>query len=115
MRRAGFGLVLGFGLLVAAVVLGGPQSGPGRPSAVDRGLPADSLVVLSFDLGDGRQQVTMVDPRQRAIAVYHVDKASGGIALKSVRSVQWDLLMEDFNSAGAPTPGDVRAITQQQR
>lgn len=112
MRATGFGLTLGFGLLVAAVVFGGPQAGAGRQPQ-DRAFPSDQLIALSFDLGDGRQQVTMVDPRQRVLAVYHVDKASGGIALKSVRNVQWDLLMEDFNSAGAPTPREVRAISQE--
>jgi hypothetical protein len=112
MKATGFGLTLGFGLLVAAVVLGGPQAGAVRQMQ-DRAVPSDQLIVLSFDLGDGRQQVTMVDPRQHVMAVYHVDKADGGIALKSVRNVQWDLLMEDFNSAGAPTPREVRAITQQ--
>jgi hypothetical protein len=112
MKATGFGLVLGFGLLVAAVVWGGPQAGPSR-LVQDRAVPSDQLIALSFDLGDGRQQVTMVDPRQRVLAVYHIDKASGGIALKGVRNVQWDLLMEDFNSAGTPTPREVRAISQQ--
>jgi len=112
MKVTGFGLAMGSGLLVAAVVWGGPQTGAGR-QAQDRAVPSDQLIAMSFDLGDGRQQVTMVDPRQRVLAVYHIDKASGGIALKGVRNVQWDLLMEDFNSAGAPTPREVRAISQQ--
>ena len=112
MRATGFGLTLGLGLVIAAVVWGGPQAGAVRQGA-DRAFPSDQLIALSFDLGDGRQQVTMVDPRQRVLAVYQIDKASGGIALKSVRNVQWDMLMEDFNSAGAPTPREVRAITQE--
>lgn len=112
MKATGFGLAFGFGLLVAAVVWGGPQAGANR-QPLDRAVPSDQLIALSFDLGDGRQQVTMVDPRQHVIAVYHIDKVSGGIALKGVRNVQWDMLMEDFNSGGAPTPRDVRAITQQ--
>jgi hypothetical protein len=112
MKATGFGLALGFALLVAAVVWGGPQAGASRQMQ-DRAVPSDQLIALSFDLGDGRQQVTMVDPRQRVLAVYHIDKASGGIAMKGVRNVQWDLLMEDFNSAGAPTPREVRAISQQ--
>ena len=111
MKATGFGLALGFGLLVAAVVWGGPQAGSRQMQ--DRAVPSDQLIAMSFDLGDGRQQVTMVDPRQRVLAVYHIDKASGGIALKGVRNVQWDLLMEDFNSAGTPTPREVRAISQQ--
>ena len=112
MKATGFGVALGIGLIVAAVVWGGPQAGAARQMQ-DRALPSDQLIALSFDLGDGRQQVTVVDPRQHVLAVYQVDKASGGIALKSVRNVQWDLLMEDFNSAGAPSPREVRAISQQ--
>ena len=112
MRATGFGLTLGLGLVIAAVVWGGPQAGAVRQPS-DRAVPGDQLIALSFDAGSGRQQVTMVDPRQRVLAVYHIDSASGGIALKSVRNVQWDMLMEDFNSAGAPTPREVRAITQE--
>jgi hypothetical protein len=51
--------------------------------------------------------VTVIDTSQHAMAVYHVDRASGEITLKSVRNFTWDLQMKDFNT-GKPLPQDVR-------
>jgi len=48
------------------------------------------------------------------MAVYHVDRTSGALQLKSVRNLQWDLLIEDYNS-GTPAPRDIRALKDQQR
>jgi len=43
------------------------------------------------------------------LAVYHVDKATGEIALRSVRNITWDLQMVEFNS-GKPLPQDIRNL-----
>jgi hypothetical protein len=53
-----------------------------------------------------------VDPRRQVMAVYHIDRNTGAINLRSVRNVQWDLVMEDFNS-GSPTPREIRSIADQ--
>jgi hypothetical protein len=82
-----------------------------RPTAQERTVSSPELVAMSYDAGDGRQQITVVDPRQRVLAVYHVDRATGALALKSVRNLNWDLMIEDFNS-DKPTPREVRALTQ---
>ena len=71
-------------------------------------------MAMSHDGGDGRQQITVIDPKQRVMAVYHVDRATGGLALKSVRNLTWDLQIEDYNS-GSPAPRDIRALKEQQR
>jgi hypothetical protein len=55
--------------------------------------------------------VTVVDPRQRVMAVYQVERASGEITLKSVRNLTWDLQMIGYNS-GKPTPQDIRSGLQ---
>ncbi|ADB18847.1 hypothetical protein Psta_4199 [Pirellula staleyi DSM 6068] len=116
MRQAAFGI--GAGLLLAAVmaVCGLSQAMAQKPAVSqsagglhDRALGDANMIALSCDTADGRQQITLVDPRQRVIAVYHVDKTSGAVTLRSIRNVQWDLLMEDYNS-GAPTPRDIRAL-----
>ena len=44
------------------------------------------------------------------MAVYHIDRATGALALKSVRNVHWDLQIEDYNSA-SPTPREIRLLT----
>src|SRR4029078_9091658 len=82
--------------------------------AVQGAASSPDLLALSRDGADGRQQITIVDPRQRVMAVYHVDRASGALQLKSVRNLQWDLLIEDYNS-GSPAPRDIRALKDQQR
>jgi hypothetical protein len=51
--------------------------------------------------------VTVVDTRQRVMAVYHVDRTTGESTLKSVRNITWDLQMTDFNT-GKPLPQDIR-------
>jgi hypothetical protein len=108
MRAAVLGMLVGLGVLVA-LTFGFPEASAQR-AAPDRAAPSSDLMALSFDAGDGRQQVTVVDPRSRVMAVYHVDRATGALTLKSVRNVYWDLQIEDFNSAN-PTPREIRALT----
>lgn len=109
MRAAVGGLVAGLALLMFWAI-GFPQANAQRLAAPqDRAATAD-LITLSFDSGEGRQQLTVVDPRTRVMAVYHVDRATGALALKSVRNVHWDLQIEDYNSAN-PTPREIRLLT----
>ena len=42
------------------------------------------LIALPTSLADGRQMLTIVDPRARTIGVYQIDQAKGEIALKGV-------------------------------
>ncbi|MBX7165567.1 MAG: hypothetical protein K1X74_04395 [Pirellulales bacterium] len=70
---------------------------------------AGGITTLATSLADGRQVLTVIDGQTRAIAVYHVDLASGSITLKGVRQISWDLQLTDFNS-GHPLPGEVRAM-----
>lgn len=53
----------------------------------------------------------LVDPETRVMAVYHVD-ASGKVSLRSVRNLQWDLLIEEFNG-GSPSPREIRTLLNQ--
>ena len=115
MRGWVSGVLLGFGLLVLGVV--GLADGQAPRAGHERSAQAvttPDLVALSHDAGDGRQQITLVDPRQRVMAVYQIDRATGALALKSVRNVQWDLTIEDYNTS-APAPRDIRALRDQQK
>ena len=113
MRGWMSGVLLGVGLLVLGVV--GLADGQAPRGGYERSPQAGGeLVALSHDAGDGRQQITLVDPRQRVIAVYTVDRATGSLQLKSVRNVQWDLTIEDYNTS-APAPRDIRALYDQQK
>jgi len=113
MRGLVSGALIGLALLIVGVVGFADAQAP-RGAVHDRTASSPDLLALSHDGGDGRQQITLVDPRQRTMAVYQIDRASGAIQLKSVRNVQWDLLIEDYN-AGTPAPRDIRALKEQQR
>ncbi|MGI8977924.1 MAG: hypothetical protein ACR2FY_01725 [Pirellulaceae bacterium] len=113
MRFAGYGLLIGIAVGAVALAVEFPQAQAQRVPA-ERTPPADQLIALPFEASDGKQQITIVDPRTRVIAVYQVDKVTGSLALRSVRNVHWDLLMEEYNTShGSPTPRDIRALAEQ--
>jgi hypothetical protein len=109
MRAAVLGIVGGLTLLIAWGI-GFPEASAQRPAAAPDRVATADLIALSFDSGEGRQQLTVVDPRSRVVAVYHIDRATGALTLKSVRNVHWDLQIEDYNSA-SPTPREIRLLT----
>jgi len=116
MRRSLFGILLGT-LLVLGLTVGQCLSeGNGLskpPTAVQRPIvpyqPNGNLILRVLPAEGGPQSIVVVDPGQRVLAVYHVDKTSGEIALRSVRNITWDLQMLEFNS-GEPLPQDIRKM-----
>lgn len=64
-------------------------------------------VVASANL-NGMQQLVVLDQSLRSLAVYHVD-ATGNVQLRSVRSLVWDLRMEEFNGQ-TPTPSELKRV-----
>jgi hypothetical protein len=108
MRHSLIGALLGASLVIA-VAAGRGSSAPAYGPAIDS--PSNSSsggLITQVTATEGQPLiVTVVDPKQRVMAVYHVDRASGGIALKSVRNFTWDLQMIEFNS-GNPLPQDIR-------
>ena len=75
-------------------------------------LGSPGLISHVAQLGDNRQQLTVIDPAMRVIAVYHIDSSKGEITLKSVRNFHWDLQMLEFNTA-APLPQEIRSMLEQ--
>jgi hypothetical protein len=114
MRATACGVIVGLAMLAWAV--GFPDASLSeaqapRPAGQDRGVAQGDLIALSYDAG-GTQQITVVDPRSRSVAVYHVDRVTGSLSLKSVRNIAFDMQIEDFNS-NSPTPREIRALTDQ--
>lgn len=75
-------------------------------------MPAASgtgLMAFSKPLGDGQEQLILVDPQTRVLSVYHIEPATGKTALKSVRKLEWDLQLNAFNTQD-PQPLDVRTM-----
>jgi len=82
-----------------------------RPSG-SPGLTGDQLIALTSDVDQTHQQVTIIDSKSRVMSVYHIDRKSGEVALKSVRNVNWDLQMEEFNGV-SPSPREIRSLLEQ--
>lgn len=74
--------------------------------------PQGELIALNSDVEEGRQQIVVIDPKSRVMSVYHIEHATGVISLKSVRNIQADLLMDEFNT-DSPLPKEIRAILDQ--
>ncbi len=98
---------MGLAVVICFVVLCGlglRQSDADHPFA-----PTAELIALSSDAAGNHQQVTVIDAKARIMSVYHIDNATGVIALKSVRNIRADLLMDEFNTE-SPLPREIRAI-----
>ena len=73
---------------------------------------AGDLMAFSAETAEGPSQVTLIDVKAHVMCVYHVNRTSGEIELKSVRKFHWDLLMEEFNGV-QPLPREIRALLEQ--
>jgi hypothetical protein len=108
MRNLFVGALLGTSLVIGAMA-GRSSSEQAYGPPID--LPAHvsgSELFTHVTATDGQPlTVTVIDPRQRVMAVYHVDRSTGEIAPKSVRNITWDLQMIEYNS-GKPLPQDIR-------
>ena len=79
--------------------------------APQTGAASGETQVISTLLPTGVQQVLILDTRLQTMAVYHIDPVLGKIQLRSVRNLQMDLAVEDFNSA-EPLPREMRLLKQ---
>ena len=118
MKRAILGTLVGVGLVMAAAAVA-EQRGEylaatceRRRRRLRRPSAGTELIVVPTALGDKVQMLTVVDPRQRVLSVYHIDMATGKIALKSVRNIQWDLQINDLNNEN-PLPQEIRSLLEQ--
>jgi hypothetical protein len=100
MKRVALGTLLGVVVVTVAVA---EQRGEMHAQHVTAApVPAmaagSELIVVPTSLGEKGQMLTVVDPRQRVLCVYHIDLLTGKITLKSVRNIQWDLQVTDLNN-----------------
>jgi hypothetical protein len=77
-------------------------------SPVSAAAAGSELIVVSSPATDKGQILTVVDQRQKVISVYHVDGVNGKIALCSVRNIQGDLQMPEYNT-GKPLPTEIQS------
>ena len=113
MRSTALGTLAGAVLVLVALaalehrstVFGQQYQAPGRAAS------GDQLIALSTSTPSG-QLLTVIDPKQRVISVYRVDSTTGKIALRSVRNINWDLQMSEFNGED-PLPREIRLLLEQ--
>ena len=121
MKFAMVGALVGAGLVVFAVQNPAPSGEAlGQRFAAQRTNThevneSSDLIVMSAaaeavpgEQGVPVERMTIVDPKSRTMAVYHVKTTTGEIELKSVRKFDWDLQMEEFNATN-PLPREVRS------
>jgi hypothetical protein len=109
MNRLMLGTLLVVGLVTATVAVAQQR---GELAAPHAGPPASAsgseLIVVPTPLGDKGQVLTVIDPRQRVLSVYHIDLLTGKITLKSVRNIQWDLQITSLNNE-IPLPQEIQS------
>ncbi len=111
MRHSIAGAVLIAGLVIAATAARSSSEPPYGPP-VEPARVGNGELIAHVTAADGVPQiVTVIDPRQRVMAIYHVDRTTGQITPKSIRNFTWDLQMIEYNS-GDPLPQDVRSGLQ---
>ena len=71
----------------------------------------NGLIAIKLDEANENGLLAVIDPKKKSIATYQVDKTSGKIALKSVRSIHWDLQLDEFNGT-QPTPRQIKSTVQ---
>ncbi len=110
MRHSGLGVLVGAGLVLMALAVFGwrNEAAAQRTGGYE---PAGELITHISSATENRQLLTVVDPRLRSIAIYHIDLTTGMVALKSVRNIQGDLMMSDFNGV-SPLPREIRAMSE---
>jgi len=72
----------------------------------------DGLIAVPGPTGEQGQLLAVIDPRGRVMSVYHIDKATGKIGLRSVRNIHWDLQMMEFDNEGL-LPREIRSLLEQ--
>ncbi len=113
MRMAAFGAGVLASLITATVVAAlGPSIGFAQRASGPAAISSAGLIALATDAGEGRQQVTVIDPQTHVLGVYHIQLSNGEVTLKSVRNIHWDLQMIEHNGT-SPLPQEVRAMLEQ--
>ena len=111
MQRAALGSLVGAGLVLAAAWWTSAGATTSSRFPLEGG--GQELITLTSPVDDHRQQITVIDPRMRVMSVYHVQRDTGEIALKSVRNIHWDLQMVQFNGVN-PLPREIRLLLEQE-
>jgi hypothetical protein len=113
MRAAVLGALAGAGLVLAAAgALDQPHAVLAQRLATQG--QADSggeLIVVPGPTGEQGQLLTVIDPKRQVLSVYHIHQATGKIALRSVRNIQWDLQLTYLDNEGL-LPREIQSLLE---
>ena len=101
---------LAFGIMLATTIVW-TTAGLQR-SAQAQTTPArtpGNLQLVKTAAAQGGEYVIVLDQQKKVLASYLVNAQSGQITLASIRNIQWDLQLEEYNG-NDPKPRDVRAL-----
>lgn len=114
MKTIMLGALAGVLFVASGMTVSAQNVGMQMPATTARPVAAvsDGLIALSEIVDRQFQQVTIIDPRSQTMCVYHIEFASGHISLRSVRKIQWDLRMTDYNGT-KPLAQEVKALSEQ--
>ncbi len=112
MRTAVMGAIVGASLSLAVFGFAGrSEIIADQHSSAGHSSTGRDLITFTAP-GDKVQQLIVIEPGQKVVAVYHVDSQTGKVALKSVRQFHWDLQIADFNGE-KPLPREIRQMLEQ--
>jgi hypothetical protein len=80
---------------------------PAPSASYGAGNPGGELITYFLPVEGQPSTLTVIDPAARRMAVYHINRESGEIELKSARNIAWDLQMDYHNNAGI-LPEEIR-------
>ena len=113
MRTVVLGLVVIAGLVIGAATAAPERHEGGRergtPFQLQSTLANADMLAVSANVGDKYQQLTVIDPKLHVMSVYHIEFATGRIALRSVRAFRFDLQMKQFNGK-EPLPEEIESL-----
>lgn len=110
MRAAVFGALL-VGGFVATLVSRACRENQAFAGGGPRAPSSSELIALSVPIGQKSQQVTVIDPRRRVMSIYHIELSTGKIELRSVRNIDGDLQLDEYNAVH-PLPREIRSLLQ---
>jgi hypothetical protein len=113
MRATVLGALAGAGLVLAAAGALDQRNEvlAQRLAPSEQAGSGGELIVVPGPTGQQGQLLTVVDPKQRVLSVYHIQQATGKIALRSVRDIQWDLQLTYLDNEGL-LPQEIQSLLE---
>jgi len=110
--QAGFLVGASIACLAAVLSISSATVQAQRPGSNQAGsADAEALVAIPGTDSEGHQSLLVLDRGLQTMASYQIDKQSGQITLRCVRSIRGDLQMDDFNGT-EPSPENIQKLLQ---